>query len=142
MGGNILRQPSALATTFTKVPETADLVVKHLDPSDTEDLLLKTEPALVAFCWGSGGGIGRFLKLSQEGQRERKLLRKLPSLPRLLEKEWQEKLLGKRLVAEDTKSDDTVCFSLGSMKIVLLPYDHLVALKIQAMLATTSNNQS
>lgn len=93
------------------MPEVADLVVRNLDPPDVEDLMLKTEPALISFCQGSGGGINRFLRISVEGRLERRLRRQLPSLPRLLKEEWQEKLLGKRLIAEDAQTDDMVWLS-------------------------------
>ncbi len=41
-------QPSTLAKLFASVPEVADLVVRNLDPPDVEDLMLKTEPALIS----------------------------------------------------------------------------------------------
>jgi len=105
------RQPSTLANLFASVPEVTDLVVRNLDPPDVEDLMLKTEPALISFCQGSGDGIDRFLGISLEGRLEKRLRRRLPSLPRLLEKEWREKLLGKGLVAENAQTDDMVSLS-------------------------------
>ena len=103
-----LPRPLTLADVFAKVPEIADLVVKELDPADAEDLMTKTDPALTAFCQGVGGGFGRYLKISREGKHERKRLRRLPSLPRLLVEEWQDELLGNRLVAENVQGDNTV----------------------------------
>lgn len=103
-------EPSALAMMFMRVPEVADLVVKHLDPHDIVRLMTKTEPALTLFCQFCGGGIDRLLEISLEGKRKRDRLRRLPSLPRLLEEEWQRKLIGKRLVAKKVEADDTVGF--------------------------------
>lgn len=72
--------------------------------------MMKTEPALTLFCQSSGGGIDRLLDISVEGKRKRDTLRRLPSLPRLLEEEWQRKLIGKRLVAKKVEADDAVDF--------------------------------
>jgi hypothetical protein len=108
-------KPSALATMFMSVPEIADTVVKHLDPHDTVRLMTRTEPALTIFCHSSGGGIDRLLDISGEGKRKRDILRRLPSLPRLLEEEWQRKLIGKRLVAKKVEDDDTVGFRVDPL---------------------------
>lgn len=106
-------KPSALAEMFTKAPETADTVVKHLDPNDTERLMTEVEPALTFFCRTSGGGLDRLVRISREGRHQRKHLRRLPSLPRLLREEWQRKLIGRRLVSEEMEGDDTVGFLNG-----------------------------
>ena len=112
MARDLSPPPSILADTFARAPQVADLVVKDLDPVDTANLMMKTEPALTSFCQGGGGGLDRFLKISREGKYERKLLRRMPSLPRLLEKERREKLLEKRLIAANAQTDDTVGLSL------------------------------
>lgn len=105
--------PSPLADLFTKHPRIADLVVRELDPVDTVDLMTKTEPALFLFCQGSEGGLDRLVEISRKGTYGRRMMRKMPSLPRLLEGEWRGKLLGKRLVAEEAQGDDGVGLSLS-----------------------------
>lgn len=121
MARDLLPQPSILADMFAKVPQIADLVVKDLDPDDTVNLMMKTDPALTSFCQVEGGGLDRFLKISQEGKYERRLLRRMPSIPRLLAKEWREKLLGKRLIAENAQTDDTVSLSRSWLTLSALP---------------------
>ena len=101
-------QPLRLANLFAKVPHIADLVVRELEPSDVEDLLMNTDPALSSFCNGSGGGIDHFIDISTRAHQERKRLRKLPSLPRLLEEEWRKRLVGKKMIAEHLQSDEMV----------------------------------
>lgn len=114
-------QPSILADMFARVPRIADLVVKDLDPVDTVNLMMRTDPALTSFCQGREGGLDRFLEISREEKYERKLRRKMPSMPRLLEKEWREKLLGKRLIAENAPTDDTVGLLRSWLTISALP---------------------
>ena len=121
---NHFLQPSILADVFAKVPQIADLVVKTLDPVDAVHMMMKTDPALASFCQGIEGRLNRFLRISRQGKYERKLLRKLPALPRLLEKEWREKLLNKGLVREDAQSDATVglspsCLTLSALSALL-----------------------
>ncbi|KAG8526366.1 uncharacterized protein KY384_000359 [Bacidia gigantensis] len=101
------KPPLTLSAVFDKVPEVADLVVKELDPNDTKDLLIETDPLITRFCHGKGGGFDRLIAISSAGKKERKGIKRLPSLPRLLEGEWRKRLMGKRLVAEDAESDDT-----------------------------------
>ena len=108
MTRNSPSRPSTLADLFATAPLVADLVVRELEPSDAEDLLLNTDPALTAFCNSSGGGIDRLVGLSEKAHQERKRLRKLPSLPRLLEEEWRERLMGKRMIAEHEQRDNMV----------------------------------
>ncbi len=103
-------------------PEIADTVVKHLDPRDTVRLMTRTEPALTIFCHSSGGGIDRLLDISGEGKRKRDILRRLPSLHRLLEEEWQRKLIGKRLVAKKVEDDDTVGFRVDRVFFRPIPF--------------------
>ena len=112
-------KPSALAETFTRVPETADLVVKHLDPRETESLMKKIEPALYFFSKTSGGGLDRLMRISREGKWKRRALRRLPDLPRLLQEDWQKILEGKRLVIEKAEDDDTVRFFSDFIQIRL-----------------------
>ena len=89
MARDLLPQPSILADMFAKILQVADLVVEDPDPVDTENMIMKTDPSLTSFCQAEEGGLDRFLKISLEGRYERKLLRKMPSMPRLLEKEWR-----------------------------------------------------
>ena len=100
--------PSALAVLFMKMPEVAELVVKELDPADTKVLMLGTELAITTFCLRYGGGIDRYVDISREGKKRRNARERLPNLPRLLADKWWQKLLGKRLIAEDAIGDEMV----------------------------------
>lgn len=105
--------PSALASLVYRVPKVADVVAYNLNYDDTTDLMIKTEPAIYEFCRGPGGGLDRFMKISQRGKKRkkhRKHIARLPSPPRLLVVEWREKLMGKCLVAEDAENSDKVGF--------------------------------
>ena len=104
-------RPLRLIELFNRVPEVAELVVRELHPHDTQILFERTDPALTAFAEGPGGGFDRLWKITWAGHRERKRIRRLPDWPRLLVEEWRARLMGKRLIEEDEKGDDTVISS-------------------------------
>ena len=83
--------------------------------------MMKTDPTLTSLCQDGDGDLDRFSKITREGKYERKLLQKMPSLPRLLEKEWRGKLLGKRLIAENAQTDDTFGLARSWLTLSALP---------------------
>lgn len=105
-------QSSRIASLFCAVPSTAELIVYELSLDETTQLLLYTEPAIYHFCRGPGGGFDRFLRICGEGKRYRWHQNRLPDPPRLLVEEWQRKLLGKRLVDEDSERSEDVCLGI------------------------------
>jgi hypothetical protein len=62
-----LANPPPLATLFMKVPEVADLVAKELNSQEVTASMNDVEPAIMAFCYGPGGGIDRFRGISDRG---------------------------------------------------------------------------
>ena len=100
--------PSALARLFFQVPQAADIIVYDLEQIETVRLMLCTEKFISSFCNGLGGGLKRILLISQDGENARRLHARSPSPPRLPVEKWRERLVGKRLVAEDAEDVETV----------------------------------